>query len=206
MHAEAEIIWYEKLGSTNDEARRRLSELANLSVVSTKSQSAGRGQGDHSWYSTPETNLTFSFVLHYADFAAPLPVSDALLITCLTTLGIREYLLSEGIEARIKWPNDIWVGDRKICGILIENILDEDKVAHSIIGVGLNVNEEGWPAELPNPVSMFELSGKKRDLNEALTRLHRQICRHAAMLDTPEGRAYLLDTFNRYMFRLPAGN
>ena len=206
MHAEAEIIWYEKLGSTNDEARRRLPDLANLSVVSTKSQSAGRGQGDHSWYSTPGTNLTFSFVLHYADFDAPLPVSDALLITCLTTLGIREYLLSEGIEARIKWPNDIWVGDKKICGILIENILDEDKVAHSIIGVGLNVNEEGWPAELPNPVSMFELSGKKRDLNEALTRLHRQICRHAAMLDTPEGRAYLLDTFNRYMFRLPAGN
>ncbi|MCR5277408.1 MAG: biotin--[acetyl-CoA-carboxylase] ligase [Bacteroidales bacterium] len=206
MHEEAQIIWYEKLKSTNDEARRRLAELANLSVISTKSQSAGRGQGDHTWYSSPDTNLTFTFVLHYADFAAPLPVSDALLITCLTTLGIREYLLAEGIEARIKWPNDIWVGEKKICGILIENILDADRVAHSIVGVGLNVNEQGWPEELPNPVSMLELTGVRRDLPAALERLHAQICRHAAMLDTPEGRAYLLDTFNRYMFRLPAGN
>ena len=206
MHAEAEIIWYEKLKSTNDEARRRLMELANLSVVSTKSQSAGRGQGDHIWYCSPDTNLTFSFVMHYADFALPLPVSDALLITCLTTLGIRSYLMDEGIESRIKWPNDIWVGDKKICGILIENILDGTQVAHSIVGVGLNVNEKGWPADLPNPVSMLELTGTRRDLHEALVRLHGQICTHAAMLDTPEGRAYLTETFNRYMFRLPAGN
>ena len=206
MNAEAEIIWYEMLGSTNDEARRRLGELANLSVVSTKSQSAGRGQGDHRWYSSPDTNLTFTFVVHYADFAAPLAATDALLITCMTTLGIREFLLSEGITPRIKWPNDIWVGDKKICGILIENILDGVNVAHSIIGVGLNVNEQGSPEDLPNPVSMRELTGRPYPLPETLERLHAQIVRHAAMLDTPEGRAYLLDMFHRNMFRLPAGN
>lgn len=196
------ILKYKILKSTNDEARRLIEEIDNLSVITTESQPEGRGQGDHTWYSTPGKNLTFTFVLKYEAFERPLKATDAILITCLTTLALRSLLLQEGIEARIKWPNDIWVGDRKICGILIENILDGENVSRSIVGVGLDVNEEGWPEDLPNPVSMLELTGKTYDRDALLERLHKEICRHAEMLDSDDGRKYLQEEFGKYVFRL----
>ena len=140
------IIWLDSAKSTNSELRMRLGELDNLSVIAAVEQTAGRGQGSHTWYSSPRTNLTFSILYRFPeDGQGLLKVADMLLVTQITTLGIREYLLSKGITAGIKWPNDIWVGDRKICGILIENILDGDRIEASIVGIGLDVNEETWP-------------------------------------------------------------
>ena len=156
----AQIIWLDEADSTNRVLRERLQGLDNLSIVAAVAQTAGRGQGSHTWYASPGENLTFSILYRYEELCQ-IAASEMILVTQVTTLALRDYLLGHGIEARIKWPNDIWVGDRKICGILIENTLEGAAVRESIVGIGLNLNETGWPAELPNPVSLTELTGRR---------------------------------------------
>ncbi|MGM9753615.1 MAG: biotin--[acetyl-CoA-carboxylase] ligase [Candidatus Cryptobacteroides sp.] len=193
------IIWLKSATSTNAIARQRLADTDNLSVFATFEQTAGRGQGSHTWYSTPGKNLTFSIVFK----PEALEAKDALLLTQITTLSLVEYLAAENVEARIKWPNDIWVQDRKICGILIENVLDGAFVHDSIIGIGLNLNEENWPEELPNPVSLKELSSKSYDIVQELERFYKIFCRHAEMIESESGRRYLDKEFSARVFRLP---
>lgn len=198
----AHILWLETADSTNSELRRRITGLDNLSIIAAREQTAGRGQGTHTWFSTPGRNLTFSILYRFGD-AYALAASDAILITQVTTLAIRDYLLGHGVRARIKWPNDIWVEDRKICGILIENTLESGMVRESIVGIGLNLNETGWPPELPNPVSLRELTGREYAPDAELTALEIEIRRRFGLLASPDGRCSLQEEFGRFMFRLP---
>ena len=203
FHLSAKQIWLEETDSTNRALRRHIGDYDSLSFLAAYGQTAGRGQGDHTWFSTPGKNLTFSYLLRYSEFLGhPLATDDALLITCVTTLGIRDYLLTHEVKADIKWPNDIWVDGKKICGILIENILEDGAIRESIIGVGLNLNETGWPEELPNPVSLTELTGKTYDPAAELEALSNEICRRCAMLAQPDGSVSLQEEFGKYMFRL----
>ena len=195
------IIWYDELDSTNNEARRVLDALDNLSVIAAVGQSAGRGQGDHTWFASPGKNITATIVLKPENLSA----GDYLFVTRVTTLALLSYLREHGVQARIKWPNDIWVEDRKICGILIENIIDGNRMKACLIGIGLNINEEGWPENLPNPVSLKELTGKEYDVRQELQLLVGQISRHSEMLLSSDGRNYLEQEFARYVFRLPEG-
>ena len=198
------ILWLDTVDSTNNEALGKADILDNLSVIAAVEQTAGRGQGSHTWYSSPRTNLTFSILYRFPeDGQGLLKVADMLLVTQITTLGIRDYLLSKGITAGIKWPNDIWVGDRKICGILIENILDGDRIEASIVGIGLDVNEETWPEELPNPVSMKQLTGVHYELVSELEELCESISKRYFQSMDKEGRKSLEKEFNEHMFRLP---
>ena len=198
----AQIIWLDEADSTNRVLRERLQGLDNLSIVAAVSQTAGRGQGTHTWYASPGENLTFS-ILYRFEGSCRVAVADVLYVTQLTTLALRDYLLGHGVEARIKWPNDIWVADRKICGILIENILEEGFLRESIVGIGLNLNESGWPADLPNPISLHELTGKRYDVRAELCRLEKEIRRRFAFLGSDDGRKSLQEEFGKYMFRLP---
>ncbi len=199
MEDSAGIIWLKLTDSTNDEARRRLDALDNLSVVAAGKQTAGRGQGDHTWTSAPGRNLTFTLILKFPP-CAPLPASEILLLTQTVTRGIRRYLLSKGVEARIKWPNDIYVGGRKICGILIENVLEGKRVAASMIGIGLNLNQLRFPASLPNPVSLRQLTGHSYDLQTELILLREELKKSASLLDTQEGRTELSRDFDAFVF------
>ncbi|MBO6044736.1 MAG: biotin--[acetyl-CoA-carboxylase] ligase [Bacteroidales bacterium] len=205
MEKLTDIRWYDMVESTNDEARRLISELDNLSVIAARCQTAGRGQGDHKWHSRPGENLTFSAVLKFGNGGlAPLAARDALLITETVTLALRLYLERHGVKARIKWPNDIYVGDRKICGILIENILHGQDVASSIIGIGLNLNQVDFPSDLPNPVSLSQLTGGRFDVEEELRSFHSMLSMCAEKTNTAEGRRYLDDSFKEYVFNLPS--
>ena len=200
MDDKAGIIWLKLTDSTNDEARRRLDALDNLSVLAAETQTAGRGQGDHTWTSAPGQNLTFTLVLKFPP-CAPIATSEILLITQAVTGGIRRYLLSKGVESRIKWPNDIYVGDRKICGILIENILDGKQVSSSMIGIGFNLNQDRFPADLPNPVSLRQLTGRSYDLRTELVLLREALKKTAFLLDSQEGRSELSRDFDAFVFR-----
>lgn len=196
-----DILWLQSTESTNKVLREAPDRFDNLSVAAAVEQTAGRGQGTHTWHSTPGLNLTFSMIYKPAD----LPVQDIICITCATTLGLRDYLAGHGVQARIKWPNDIWVADRKICGILIENKLNGSRVAHSIIGIGFNLNETLWPADLPNPVSLKDLTGKDYDTRAELQLLCEKIRRRFALADSSDGRRMLQEEFGKYVFRLPEG-
>lgn len=198
----SKVSWLETCDSTNAELRRGIDYFDNMSVIATVEQTAGRGQGSHSWYATPGKNLTFSILLKPSGEYA-IKATDAILLTCITSLAVRSFLLEKGITARIKWPNDIWVEDRKICGMLIENRLDGSLVRESIIGIGLNINEKGWPSDLPNPISLSELTGgAEYNLDLVLTEFLQHFESNYQLLSSEKGRAYLLDEYNKYMFRL----
>lgn len=169
-HTRVNIIWRESVDSTNDELRRHIDELDNLSIIASKSQTAGRGQGDHTWHSVPGQNLTFSLLLKFGGNAR-LKASGLKLLNDYITTVLLEFLREEGVEAWVKLPNDIWVGDRKICGILIENQLTGNEILSSIIGIGFDLNQCEWPEDLPNPVSLKELTGKEYPPEQTLERI-----------------------------------
>lgn len=155
MKNKHDIIWLEEVDSTNEEARRRISDIDNLSVVSAVRQTAGRGQRGNRWQSADGENLTFSIVLKFgADQLEPMAASGQFVISEVAALSVVDFLARHDIEAKIKWPNDIYVGDKKICGILIENALKGNCLSHSIVGIGLNVNQTVFDTSLPNPTSM----------------------------------------------------
>ncbi len=192
------ITWHKCLESTNSDAKMHIDDYDNLSVSAAISQEKGRGQADHKWFATPGKNLTFTIILKPRGFAA----TDALFLTRITTLSLLSYLNTKGIKARIKWPNDIWVGEKKICGILIENTLDGPLVKYSLIGIGLNVNERNWPEYLPNPVSMSEITGKEYDIRAELEEFHKEFCRHEQMYWNDDGKKKLCEEFEKNVFRL----
>ena len=231
MPRTSDIIWLEKTDSTNLELRRRIDTLDNLSVICAVEQTAGRGQGDHTWTSAPGENLTCSVLLRFADIS-PLRASDALYITKIITLALVDLLSDYGIQARIKWHNDIYVGGLKICGILIENILNGEMISESIVGIGLNVNQTVFPDYLPNPVSIAALKahvvpsgehaadvagagsgaatgehaaggGEKYDVRSIARELREKIARRAHMLTSPAGRDSLTAEFDTLVFLRP---
>lgn len=171
MAKKHDIIWLESVDSTNEECRRLISDIDNLSVVAALSQISGRGQKGNLWISSPGENLTFSIVLKFpADDAAggalgagpgglePMHAYDQFVLSEIAALSVVDLLAGHGILAKIKWPNDIYADDRKICGILIENAVRGKWIQHSIIGIGLNVNQRNFDVTLPNPTSMVHCS------------------------------------------------
>ena len=169
MESKIRIKWFDTLDSTNDELLRHLSDYDNLSVAAAVEQSAGRGQRGNRWLSRPGENLTFSLLLRPSD----LPVREVMSVTYLSTLVVRDWLRGKGIPAVIKWPNDIYAGNRKIGGMLVENGLEGTSVAWSVIGIGINLNQTVFPGELVNPTSLKRLTGRDYDLKESLE----EICR-----------------------------
>ena len=156
----ADIIWLASTDSTNEEARRRISDIDNLSVLSALEQRSGRGQRGNSWSSAPGENLTFSIVLKFSvpgNSSEGLPsvnARDQFVLTEIASVSVVQFLARYGIEAKIKWPNDIYIGHRKICGMLIENSVRGNYLSASIIGIGLNINQRNFDVSLPNPTSM----------------------------------------------------
>ncbi|MPN29044.1 Bifunctional ligase/repressor BirA [bioreactor metagenome] len=129
--------------------------VGDFSVFAARYQTNGRGQKGNTWESAEGENLTFSILIKPKFIKA----EDQFLISQITTLGIVNYLKNRGINSLIKWPNDIYVNNRKICGILIEHYLGGDKLSASIIGIGLNVNQREFASDAPNPTSMINETG-----------------------------------------------
>lgn len=168
MTKKYDIMWSEELDSTNEEARRRISELDNLSVLSVERQTAGRGQRGNRWISAAGENLTFSIILKFRKGDASseesscdsavlpqLKAVDQFVLSEISSLALVRLLESHGIRASVKWPNDIYIGSCKVCGMLIENSILGSSVSSSIIGIGLNVNQRNFDVSLPNPTSML---------------------------------------------------
>lgn len=145
------IKWYDTLDSTNSQAARELDTAPEGSVWIADFQTAGRGQRGNKWESGKGENLTFSILLR-PEFLHP---QKQFLISQICALGVSRYLNDKGLPAKIKWPNDIYIGNKKICGMLIENSLRSDKLAVSIAGIGLNLNQTRFASDAPNPTSMM---------------------------------------------------
>jgi len=191
------IKWFDELDSTNDELLRHIGDYDNLSGVAAVSQTAGRGQRGNHWLSAPGDNLTFSLVLK----PEALPVREVMALTCLATLAVRDTLRTEGVPAVVKWPNDVYVGKRKICGMLVENGLEGGRIAWSVIGIGINLNQTEFPAGAQNPTSLKILTGRSFDVQAVLDNFCRGFEALYPALATQEGRDGLRAAYESDLFR-----
>lgn len=154
------IDYLEQTTSTNDIAAQNI--YGHGDVVVAEYQSKGRGQRGNSWASTSLQNLTFTMIL-----AADIHIQKQFYTSKCVTLAIVDTIKSHtgDLDVKIKWPNDIYVGDSKICGILIENDIRGFVTSKSIVGIGLNVNQTQFDSALANPTSMKVCC--QRDFNRA---------------------------------------
>jgi BirA family biotin operon repressor/biotin-[acetyl-CoA-carboxylase] ligase len=158
------IHYIEQTTSTNDEARKECYD--HLDAIWSEYQTSGRGQRGHSWHSAEGENVTFSVVLK----PSFLPVVEQFLLSEVVALALVDTMAEYGIECRIKWTNDLYAGDSKLAGVLIEHQLSTEGIVRTIVGIGLNVNQREFPADLPNPTSMALLRSASFDRREVLER------------------------------------
>ena len=171
------VFVFKQMGSTNAECKNPC--YAHGDAVVAVEQTAGRGQRGNTWSSKAGENLTFSLVWE-ADFLA---AREQCVLSEAVALALVDTVAGYGIEATSNWPNDIYVGHKKICGILIEHDLGiAGRLARTIVGIGLNVNQTEWDESIPNPTSIALLTGERRgtndvfgDLYEALERRFEQL-------------------------------
>jgi BirA family biotin operon repressor/biotin-[acetyl-CoA-carboxylase] ligase len=163
------LLFFKNLPSTNIHAADllRKNDLKEGTIVYTNYQSEGRGYWGNSWESEDHKNLLISIVL-FPSFIKP---EDQFYISMAISLGICDLLVRFIPDCSIKWPNDIYVNNDKIAGILIESSLSGDQIEFTIAGIGLNINQEKFLSNAPNPVSLHQLSGMNYDLNAILIQL-----------------------------------
>ena len=165
-------------------------QLDDREVWAARFQSAGKGQKGNVWCSNPGENLTFSIYLRHKDIAA----RDQFVICQKVSLGVCDYLATKGVAATIKWPNDIYVGDKKICGILISNTVGGRALTDTVAGIGINLNQREFPVWIPNPISLSQLTGNIYVIEDELPLLTEAIL---AVYDSTDG-----DTAGRYLNKL----
>jgi BirA family biotin operon repressor/biotin-[acetyl-CoA-carboxylase] ligase len=193
-----EIIQPEKTASTSSSLKELLKQrrLPECSVVITNNQTAGRGQPGNKWETQVGKNLTFSMVLYPGMVKAP----DQFIISKAVSVAIINVLNQYDIHASIKWPNDIYVGNLKLGGILIENTLSGSVIDSSIVGIGLNINQETFPDYLPNPVSMKNITGNHTDLLTLFQKLHESLSGYYGML-TDNNHDFINKKYLKHLFR-----
>lgn len=157
------ILRLEEVDSTNTYVAKNVAELESATIVTTDNQTAGRGQRGNSWESEPGMNLTFTMLMRPEKFAAirQFSLSEAVAVAIVDVIGEELEIFTE-----IKWPNDIYWRDNKLAGILIEHAVMGSEIMHTIIGVGLNVNQTKFLSDAPNPISLRQIlinRGEKGD-------------------------------------------
>jgi len=158
------FIFLNEVESTNNYANQLvLSKAAEHgTVVLAQHQKKGRGQQGNSWESEPGKNLLVSFIL----FPLFLPAARQFQLSKIASLALVDFLETETKQVSIKWPNDIYIQNNKVAGILIENSVMGNHLSSAIIGIGLNLNQEEFVSDAPNPVSLKQITGKDYNIED----------------------------------------
>lgn len=166
----SKIIYVRNASSTNTYASGLIREdvaPAEGTIIYTNHQSAGRGQKGNKWESEDGKNILCSIIL-FPDSVMP---EDQFVISMAVSLGIHDFLSENISGCRVKWPNDIYAGNDKISGVLIENMISDNRIENSIVGIGLNLNQTRFLSDAPNPVSLKMITGKDYDTETCLRQL-----------------------------------
>ncbi|MBK7406756.1 MAG: biotin--[acetyl-CoA-carboxylase] ligase [Saprospirales bacterium] len=164
------LLAFPELESTQAYAQELLSNSRpeEGTVIRTSYQTKGKGLLRNTWESEAGKNLLFT-VLFYPTF---LPLNRAFLLSQAMALGVRDWVSRHVAEhVQVKWPNDIYIGEKKVAGILIQNGLSGTRLVYTMVGIGININQTEFPAELPNPGSLTLATGKTFDLDLCLSEL-----------------------------------
>lgn len=187
--------------STNDELKSMgINSLPNYFMLISDFQTAGRGRKKNIWESEKGKNLLSSILLFSA-----IPVKLQYDISCLISLAVMRVLTNHCKinNVYIKWPNDIYVKDKKIAGILVEHCINGQNIKYSIIGLGLNINQKIFSSHIPNPTSIILECKKEFDIEDIATNIVQQL-QQLCQLSHNELRAqihqslYKKDTLNRF--------
>jgi BirA family biotin operon repressor/biotin-[acetyl-CoA-carboxylase] ligase len=169
------LITLKEVDSTNTYLKDLLSKSKPLpegTVIMAEEQFAGRGQQLNKWHSDPGKNLTFSVLLN-PQF---LPLLNQFDLTRVISLGIADALKPLlGESVKIKWPNDIYYEDKKLGGVLVENMVKGSVIKHAIIGIGLNINQGSFPSHLPHAISLKQILHTDYDLKMLLSEICKNI-------------------------------
>ncbi len=157
------VLRLKELDSTNSYMKTLVREQQpeEGSVVIADFQLRGRGQMGNGWYSERGKNLLFSLLIYPENVLA----NKQFIISRIASLAVKNTLDQFTDDIRIKWPNDVYWKDKKIAGLLIENDVQGKYIMNSIIGIGININQEVFPEEIPNPVSIKQITGSEHDLD-----------------------------------------
>lgn len=168
------VHWIDTCASTNSELAA-LPDAPHGYTIACRTQTAGRGQRGNTWEAAPGMNLTFSTVLRPQAISAARQFELSMLVSMAVANVADSLLAPVGKHAAIKWPNDIYVDNKKICGILIENTLSGTAISRAIVGVGLNVNQTCFESDAPNPASIKTFTGRSYDLDRLMQQLADEI-------------------------------
>ncbi|MGI9532685.1 biotin--[acetyl-CoA-carboxylase] ligase [Lutimonas sp.] len=172
-------------------------DLGKWTAVTANFQRQGRGQKNAVWHSENGKNLICSILLRFEDMKA----EHQFLINCAVSLGIHQYLQRYHLpKLSVKWPNDIMSVSKKLGGILIENTLSGDKITNCIIGIGINLNQETFPEDLPMAVSIKQLTGQIVDKDVFLQDLLNSIQNKFELVFDKKNDA-LRDAYEKVLFR-----
>ena len=188
-------IHLEEARSTNSHLLAEAPSLPDRTVVYTYCQTAGRGQKGNSWESEPGKNLAFSLLLKNL----PIEAKQQFCISEAAAVDICDFLAQFAPGFRVKWPNDIYYDDQKICGMLIENSLEGRNIAYSVIGVGININQTRFLSDAPNPVSLRQITGNDYDLDQLLHDVCQRIEGAVSALTGLSDQSDLSDLHGYYM-------
>lgn len=191
------MIHLNETDSTNRYLQQLCQEAGNNKVeefttVCADYQTAGKGQRGNSWEAAKGANLLFSFVC-YPTF---IPIRQQFVLSQLISLGIKETLDEYCSDISIKWPNDIYWKEKKICGILIENDLQGNSIGRCISGIGLNINQEVFLSDAPNPISLKQITGKHYQRETILEKVMQRI--EQSYQKIKEDSAYASELATRY--------
>ena len=160
-----DVKYFESIGSTNDEALAwAANDTPDLSIVIADEQTAGRGRLDRKWFTPPGSALAFSLIFRPTEEEKP----HLTRIVGLAALAVAESLRTRGLNAQIKWPNDVLIAGRKVCGILTESVWSGEDVDCVVIGIGINVLRESIP---PAELLQFPATSIEEELESAPDRL-----------------------------------
>jgi BirA family biotin operon repressor/biotin-[acetyl-CoA-carboxylase] ligase len=190
------IIRLDSVDSTNNFTAMLVKDrlIDHGTVILAEEQTKGRGQSGNRWHSEKGKNLTFTL------FIKPrgLPLANQFQLAVFVSVSILEMLSALGIEAKIKWPNDILVNEKKIAGILIENTIEEGLIRGSILGIGLNVNQ--YYFDVQNSVSMVHILGEEKDKTIVLNALINRLHINWEKFNSVEGNALLMNCYLNHLF------
>jgi BirA family biotin operon repressor/biotin-[acetyl-CoA-carboxylase] ligase len=176
----SKILFFENLPSTNTYTIDLLKEnrLQEGTIIRTNFQSAGRGYSVNKWESDDSKNLLISIVL-YPSFILP---ENQFSLSMTISLGICDFLQHHIPSCTIKWPNDIYVMNDKIAGILMESSITGEIMDHTVAGIGININQKKFSKQIPNPTSLSKITGINYDCDECLNNLTGSIDRRYKQL------------------------
>lgn len=173
-----------------------LPDGTDMLVAVTDFQTAGRGQGTNKWESEKGKNILFSFKTRPDGIKA----TDQFLLQQAVSLGIRNGVGNMLDGCTVKWPNDIYVGDKKLSGTLSECKIRNGMVCEFMAGIGINVNQIEFVSDAPNPVSMANILGKELDKNKVLSEILENICRNIIILNNNEYN-YIREAYQDHLYR-----